>query len=89
LISYRNANAFAASRHSPIGYPQKAAQPPGISILQAIEAIRKTYRAAPRDTLRLVFTPQGAAAMSSLEMIQTLFANYALGISGACIGEPC
>jgi len=27
--------------------------------------------------------------MSSLEMIQTLFANYALGISGACIGEPC
>ena len=33
--------------------------------------------------------PQGAAAMSSLEMIQTLFANYALGISGACIGEPC
>jgi len=27
--------------------------------------------------------------MPSLEMIQSLFANYALGINGVCIGERC
>ncbi len=48
----------------------------------------KTHGACRPRPASLVFIAKEPTAMPSLAMIQTLYANYALGISGACIGDP-